>query len=281
MRVVDIHIHMLPYHMVKPKPLEVLRQAAVDFHHLEAMSRDPRKLVAHLDGEGVERAGLINYVAPEVMGFTPDSNDLMAQYASDYPDRLWVYGGVHPPATPNVAEEFNRLLRLGVKAFKIHPPHQLFHANDYLRGMDGLRTLYRLAEAEGLPVTIHTGTSIFPGARNRYGNPLDVDDVAIDFPDLTIVMAHGGRPLWMEEAFFLLRRHPRVYLDLSGIPPKNLMSYFPRLGEISHKAMFGSDWPGPGVKSIAANVEAIKGLGLPSSALEAILHGTAEKVFSL
>jgi hypothetical protein len=85
----------------------------------------------------------------------------------------------------------------------------------------------------------------------------------------------------MEEAFFLLRRHPRVYLDLSGIPPKNLMSYFPRLGEISHKAMFGSDWPGPGVKSIGANVEAIKGLGLPSSALEAILHGTAEKVFGL
>ena len=63
-------------------------------------------------------------------------------------------------------------------------------------------------------------------------------------------MAHGGRPLWMDTAFFLLRRHPNVFLDISGIPPKMLLKYFPRLEEIAHKTLFGTDWPGPGVREI-------------------------------
>jgi len=57
---------------------------------------------------------------------------------------------------------------------------------------------------------------------------------------------HGGRPLWMDTAFFLLRRHPNVYLDISGIPPRTLLKYFPRLDEIASKTLFGTDWPGRG-----------------------------------
>ena len=76
----------------------------------------------------------------------------------------------------------------------------------------------------------HTGTSIFPGARNTYGDPIYVDDVAVDFPKMKILLAHGGRPLWMHTAFFLLRRHANVFLDISGIPPKSLLNYFPAPG---------------------------------------------------
>ena len=67
-----------------------------------------------------------------------------------------------------------------------------------------------------LPVMIHTGTSIFPGARNLYAQPMLADDVGVDFPDLVVILAHGGRPLWMEEAFFLVRRHKNMYMDISG-----------------------------------------------------------------
>ena len=74
----------------------------------------------------------------------------------------------------------------------------------------------------------------------------------MDFPKLKILLAHGGRPLWMETAFFLIRRHPNVYLDISGIPPKKLLKYFPRLEEIASKTLFGTDWPGPGVPDIDA-----------------------------
>ena len=92
--------------------------------------------------------------------------------------------------------------------------------------MKELEIIYRAAEANGVPVMFHTGTSIFPGARNKYGDPIYVDDVAVDFPKLKILLAHGGRPLWMQTAFFLMRRHPNVYLDISGIPPKTLAEVF-------------------------------------------------------
>jgi predicted TIM-barrel fold metal-dependent hydrolase len=73
-------------------------------------------------------------------------------------------------------------------------------------------------------------------------------------------MAHGGRPIWMETCFFLLRRHRNVWLDLSGIPPRNLPGYFPRLAEVADRVLFGTDWPSPGVKDIGANADAIMAL---------------------
>ncbi len=145
---------------------------------------------------------------------------------------------------------------------KIHPPHQLLFPNDYLNGVKELEIIYRAAEANGVPVMFHTGTSIFPGARNKYGDPMYVDDVAIDFPKLKILLAHGGRPLWMQTAFFLIRRHPNVFLDISGIPPKTLLKYFPRLEEIASKTLFGTDWPGPGVPDIKKNLDEFRTLPL-------------------
>ncbi len=92
---------------------------------------------------------------------------------------------------------------------------------------------------------------------------MELDDVAVDFPDLQIVMAHGGRPLWMDEAFFVMRRHRRMYLELSGIPPKRLLEYFPRLGDIADRVVWGTDWPSPGVKDLRHNLDQFMELPLP------------------
>ena len=126
---------------------------------------------------------------------------------------------------------------------------------------------------------IHTGTSIFPGARSRTGEPMAVDDVAVDFPDLRIVIAHGGRPLWMEQAFFLVRRFPNVFMDVSSIPPKAVLRYFPRLAEIADKVLYGSDWPAPGVRSMADNLRDFRALGLDEGVLARMLDGNARRVF--
>jgi len=109
---------------------------------------------------------------------------------------------------------------------------------------------------------VHTGTSVFPGARCKYGNPMEIDDVAIDFPDLRIIMAHGGRPLWMDEAFFVVRRHKNVWLELSGIPPKKLLEYFPRLPQLEGQILWGTDWPSPGVKDLRVNLDQFLSLPL-------------------
>jgi uncharacterized protein len=71
------------------------------------------------------------------------------------------------------------------------------------------------------------------------------DDRGIDYPDLVVILAHGGRPLWMDKAFSLVRRHKTMYMDISGIPPQKLTEYLPRLEEIADKVLSGTDWPGP------------------------------------
>lgn len=285
LRVTDVHVHMQPFETFKPSTLERMRSGRPDFETILAMSRDPAAFLGYLDAADVERALLINYPAPDVMGFGPETNDFVARYVKADPRRLLAAGGVHPRLTSDPAGDVDRLADAGIRALKIHPPHMLVRPEDHLGSSPWSRSLaaiYAAAAARRLPVIIHTGTSVFPGARSRLGDPIGIDDVAVDYPELTIVMAHGGRPLWGETCFFLMRRHANVWLDLSGIPPANLPRHLPRLREIARRTLFGTDWPSPGVRDIRANIEAFLGLPedyLPAEAKRAILQDNALRLF--
>ena len=275
MQITDCHIHIQPVEMFKAGPLEVMKKARGHYDDILEYCRSPKALLKYLDSIGVDRAVLINYVAPETMGFTHEVNQWVANYCKADPKRLISCGSVHPRHSLNVQQDMDEIIRLGIRLIKVHPPHQLMFANDYLSGMKELEIVYRAAEANEIPVMIHTGTSIFPQARNKYGDPIFLDDVAVDFPKLKILMAHGGRPIWMTTAFFLLRRHRNVYLDISGIPPKILLQYFPRLEEIAEKTLFGTDWPSPGIPDIKQNLDQFRGLHLSDAVKEQILSKTA------
>jgi hypothetical protein len=273
--ITDCHVHIMPMHLFKPAALAAIKRKRENFAEIERLCESPKAFLKHMDSVGIDRAVLINYVAPEVMGLTPEVNDFVAKYVKEDPVRLISCGSIHPRHTTNVLADVEQIVRLGIRMIKVHPPHQLLYPNDYLSGVKELEILYRAAEANGIPVMIHTGTSIFPGARNKYGDPIYVDDVAVDFPKLRILLAHGGRPLWMETAFFLVRRHPNVYLDISGIPPKALLRYFPRLEEIATKTLFGTDWPGPGIPDMKKNLDDFRALPLSAATREQILSKTA------
>jgi predicted TIM-barrel fold metal-dependent hydrolase len=274
--ITDCHIHIQPMELFKPEALALMKtKRGAAFAQIEEYCRSPKAFLKHMDAAGIDRAVLINYVAPEVIGFTDEVNPFIAKYVKEDPRRLIPCGSIHPRHTTNVLADVENIVRLGIRLIKIHPPHQLLYPNDYLRGVNELEIIYRAAEANGIPVMFHTGTSIFPGARNKYGDPIYVDDVAVDFPRLKILLAHGGRPLWMETAFFLIRRHANVYLDISGIPPKTLLKYFPRLDEIASKTLFGTDWPGPGVPDIKKNLDDFRALPLTPAVREQILEKTA------
>jgi hypothetical protein len=280
--VVDAHIHIQPWSQYRPEALRTMAALRADLDLVRSLCDSPEAFLRFLDAEGVDRAVLVNYVSPDVIGFTDEVNDFIGAYCRGREDRLVPVGGVHPRLSPDPAGDLERIVtRHGVRVLKLHPPHQLFRMNAYRDGggLPGLAALYERAARLGVPILVHTGTSIFPGARNKYGDPMDLDDVAVDFPDLTIVMAHGGRPLYMETCLFLLRRHPNVHMDISGIPPRALPRYFPRLEDVAHKTMFGTDWPGPGVPGVRVNVEAFRALPLSDRAREAILAGTADRVY--
>jgi predicted TIM-barrel fold metal-dependent hydrolase len=210
--ITDCHIHIEPIELMTPRALELMKRKRPNFYEILEYCRSPKAFLKYLDRCGVDRAALINYVAPEVIGFTSEVNQFVADYTKHDPKRLLSCGGLHPRHTTNILADVEHILRLGLRMIKIHPPHQLLFPNDYLSGVKELEIIYRAAEANGIPVMFHTGTSVFPGARNKYGDPIYVDDVAVDFPKLKILLAHGGRPLWMHTAFF---SHPEAPERLS------------------------------------------------------------------
>jgi len=279
MSVTDSHIHVQPWWEIKPEVLEVMTRGRTDLDEVQKIMKSPTHLLRRLDTDGIARAVLVNYPIPDIIGFSHRVNEYVAEFCRAAPDRLIPMGGVHPRFTEDAAAEVRRAAEMGVRALKVHPPHMAIEPNAYLHGLDALRAIYEEAQRLRLPVMIHTGTSVFPGARSRAGEPIAVDDVAVDFPDLTIILAHGGRPLWMEQAFFLVRRFPRVYMDVSSIPPKAVLRYFPRLAEIAHKVLYGSDWPAPGVRSMGDNLRDFRTLALPEEAMRQILETNARTIF--
>jgi len=275
--VFDIHVHIQPWQMLNADVLSMID----DPSHANAKSilQSPESVLRFFDAEGIERACCINYVSPDVMGFTREVNDWIADFTRAHRDRLLPVGSVNPLHELNVRDEIRRVLDLGMRMIKIHPPHQLFSPNAYRGELWQLAEVYRECEARGVPVMFHTGTSVFPRARNVFADPMPIDDVAVDFPRLPIILAHAGRPLHGETAFFLARRHPNVHLDLSGIPPKSLPRYVPNLARIADKVLWGTDWPAPGVVSPRRNVEEFRALGLGDEIERHVLSENARRLF--
>jgi len=285
--VTDIHVHIQPWDQLHPGAQAVMSRGRPDYESLSAMMHDPAAVLARMDADGIDRIGMINYVAPRLMGFTDDVNVWTADVAKADPRRLLAFGGLDPrdPSVINdPAAAVDRLVDLGIRALKIHPPHQELRANAYREGaaeehLPALDGIYARLQEVRMPLMIHTGTSVFPGARSRYGDPMDCDDIGIDFPELTMILAHCGRPMWSQSAIFVIRRFPNAYIDLSSIPPKRLPHYIPMLEKLAGKCLWGTDWPGPGAPTMDHNITQFLDLDLSDEARRLILHDNAAALF--
>lgn len=279
---IDAHVHVQPWKMMKPEILERMKQSRKDLELIQKVMDSPSEFLKHMDHEGVEKAALINYVSPEIMGFTSEVNEFISAFCSQDPARLIAFGSIDPRIRSGQEGRIDELLgKLRIRGIKIHPSHQMIYPNDYLHGNQSLQYLYRRCEQEGVPIMFHTGTSIFVGARNRFADPIYVDDVAVDFPRLKIILAHGGRPLWMNTCIFLVRRFPHVYLDISSIPPARILEYFPKLEQIADKVLFGTDWPAPMVKGMRENFEEFLQLPLTATSFEKMSYTNALAILPL
>ncbi len=280
--VIDIHVHVQPWHLMHAHNLALLKRGRDNWDRLEELMNDPGVLLRYMDDAGIDKVGVINYVAPELMGFTFECNQFAYEYVNNHRDRLFAHGSIDPVGSTDPDGEIAQILdEWGMRAVKVHPPHQGMAPNAYLEGNTILPKLYDACQTRGVPVVFHTGTTIFKGARIKYGDPIHLDDVACDFPELKIILAHSGRPLWVPTAKFLARRHPNVYLDLSGIPPHRIPEYFPDLPRFADKLMWGTDWPGPGVPSMDGNLRAFVKQGYDDDLRRRVLRENAVRVFGL
>ena len=131
---------------------------------------------------------------------------------------------------------------------------------------------------------VHCGTSTFAGSANHYADPVLLDEVFRDFPGLTVVLAHGGRGWWYDQAAFLALSRPNVWLEVSGLPPQRLPDYYGRsLRRLASKMIFGTDWPGvPGVHRNARTLEKVlMAAGCTDDEVSAAWGGNAAQVFGL
>jgi len=285
--ITDIHVHIQPWEHLHPGAREVMSHGRPDYDELSAMMHDPGAVLGQMDAAGIDRIGMINYVAPRLMGFTDEVNGWIAGVAKADPRRLLPFGGLDPRDAAVIKDPrgaVDRLVDLGIRGFKVHPPHQELRVNAYRPGateeaLPALEGIYARLQEVGMPMMIHTGTSVFPGARSRYGDPMDCDDVGIDFPELTMILAHCGRPMWAPGAIFVARRFPNAYIDLSSIPPKRLLHYIPALEKLAPRCLWGTDWPGPGAPTMDHNLRQFLDLDLSSAAYKAILHDNAARLF--
>jgi predicted TIM-barrel fold metal-dependent hydrolase len=185
--------------------------------------------------------------AEHATGHPPIANEEVADSCARHPDVLIPFASIDPWRGRSAVTAARRLVaEHGVRGFKFHPSMQAFYPDDRMA-----YPLYEAIEELGVPALFHTGqTGIgagMPGGagiRLKYANPLFLDDVAVDFPELRIIMAHPSFP-WQEEALAVATHKPYVYIDLSGWSPK----YFPPLlvryanSLLKHKVLFGSDYP--------------------------------------
>ena len=206
--------------------------------------------------EGVDVALLFCEYSPKATGYQL-FDDLLPLVEHD-PQLFRPVANVNPHLHFPIARELTRQLDHGAAALKIHPVHGGFRADDA-----AIYPAYAVLVERGVPLVVHCGTSTFPGSTNAYADPLLLDAVLRDFPDLDVVLAHGGRGWWYDAAAFLALSREHVWLELSGLPPERLPEYYATydLARLSRKWIFGTDWPG--VPGQAANARAVAGLGLP------------------
>ena len=211
--------------------------AAADVHAMAAYYRERRMIAVAFTVD--------TYT---VSGDDPvPSNEEIAELAAQHSDAVIPFASVDPGRGRAGVKMLHRLVtEHGMRGLKLHPNAQEFFPDDH-----SAYPLYESAQELGIPVLFHTGhTGVGAGERGggrirlKYSNPMAVDDVAVDFPDLAIVLAHPSFP-WQDEALSVARHKPLVHIDLSGWSPK----YFPPSlvqhanSILQDKVLFGSDFP--------------------------------------
>lgn len=274
--VIDAHVHAarIPTLRLSWEEWTIRFGDRVPFDRLYDSAGTVRPAAFHdyLAEEGVDLAFLMAEYSPKVTGLQT-VEDLLPIVEHD-PSRVRFIAALNPHFHFPVRAELERQLGLGAVALKLHGVHGGYAPND-----PALYPAFALCEERGVPVVFHCGTSVYPGADNRYADPVAMDRVAGDFPGLRIALAHAGRGWWYDAAAFLALARPNIWLEISGLPPRRLPDYFAGVdfARVARRMIFGTDWPGsPGMR---ANAEQVLGLGLPAEVAEAVLFRNAVEFY--
>lgn len=272
MRVLDFHTHIGRLNQLTPHVLEHFRETMPPevMNLLDEMT--PQSLSDIFASQGVDKAVVLAEVTPKTTGRI--TSDFIADFCNGS-DRLIPFASLDPESEINWAEQAEICIKeLGCYGIKFYPTYVHFFPND-----PEIVPAYEVARDLGVPVMFHTGTSLFPGSRIKYANPLLLDEVAEDFPDLKIVICHAGRPFWYKEAQWMLIRHKNTYIDISGIPIRQLADIFPKFDRLRDRFVFGTDWPQ--IPSIETHYKRFLELPLRDDTKQAVLWDNGARLLGI
>ncbi len=270
-KVIDFHIHIGLKEHWHEWVHDYQRSVQSEYYDRYPEMIDPEKFAAYLKSHHIEKAVILPEISPITTGVVPN------EYVLDFcrGNELFIpFCTINPHLATHPPREFKKSIETGARGLKLYPSYNHFFPNE-----TRLYPLYALAEECQIPVLVHTGSSIFKGSKIKYADPIHLDEVAADFPELRLLMAHSGRGFWYEKAFFLSRLHPNLYLEVSGLPPQNLLAYFPDLEKNIDKFVYGSDWPG--IRSMDSNIRAITELPIGEESVKKILYENAARILRL
>ncbi|MFP8958415.1 amidohydrolase family protein [Natrialbaceae archaeon A-CW3] len=244
-RAIDTHAHQPTSEFLHDAGGEMMRDAA-DRFGADLETDTYENMIAEYREAGVGRAVLLGWDAETNTGNPPVPNDYVAEVRDSYADFFIGFGSVDPLKDDCVEEAVRCVEDLDLSGFKFQQIAQGFDPSDPEH-----EPLWETIESLGVPVVFHGGNSTLgacaPGGRGlkiKYGNPMLIDDVAANFPDLQILIAHPAFP-WEREQLAICQQKGNVYMDLSGWMPKyiddQVLHYAKTL--LADKVMFGTDYP--------------------------------------
>ncbi len=275
MEIVNAHVHMIELEKMVHKNAGLKIPGGISvLQDIEATVPllSPQALIAQMDEAGIYKSVLFAVDAPVIYS----SNEYVQVLCAQFPDRLMGFASVNPNDANAVERLDKAVSEQGLCGLKLHPPLQNFFPND-----ESVFPIYEKALELKIPVVFHVGTTPFGSlSRLSQASPLLIDDVAVEFPGLRIMLTHLGT-LSHIEAFMVVEKNPNVFIDTSAylyeIKELLTMDLITRLGP--QKVVFGTDYPMPYagvVHQMKDFVECLKDLDLTEDALEGIFHKNFE-----
>ncbi|MCI0436272.1 MAG: amidohydrolase family protein [Gemmatimonadetes bacterium] len=273
LRILDFHTHPWRPEDFAAETTAFIRRISPAVQEHGDRLHDPVYCADLLRAQGVRHAVLLAEHCPRTSGNVRTETILELCAAAD--DFFLPFASVDPMSDDDPAGLLRRYVGLGVRGLKLYPSYQFWYPND-----PSVYPLYEICLEAGIPVLMHIGSSVLKGTRLKYCDPIHLDDVAVDFPELPLVMAHGGRGFWYEPCAFLATHKENLYIDVAGLVPGQLRDFYPRLERLAPKLVFGSDWPAL-PRSVAGNAAAIAQLGLEPDAVDRILYRNAAALLNV
>ncbi|MCC7498810.1 MAG: amidohydrolase [Bryobacterales bacterium] len=199
-------------------------------------------------------------------------NELVIGYVNQHPEKLIGFAAIDPYEADYLDQMRHCFETLGFRGLKLAPIYQNYHCMD-----PRMLPVYDYCQSRGIPVLFHQGTTFPRRAPLRYARPVDLEDIALAYPGLRMVIAHMGHP-WMDETTVLIRKQPNVYADVSALYYRPWQFYnglmIAQEYGCLHKLLLGSDYPfttpGETVQRLRRVNEVTGNSGLPQVSLQAM-----------